>query len=542
MSPDHNKPTSGICTDCAHAVISGEGLRRFDPNDGWKFRHRDGYCKRERIVTEFAFTPTAQQQACIDAYVALDDLVVTACAGAGKTSTLRLLAEAAPDRRVLYLAFNKAIVMDVNGSMPKNVTAKTAHSMAFQAIGKYHAHRLRTPKQSRDDVARRFGIDTAMAFKMEDGAPPKMLQPGQLASICRQALLRFCKTADEAPTRKHFPYIDKIDVKNEDGSRQYVNNNLLASTFEYVLLDMWADVNKPDGWLRYEHDHYLKQYQLTHPRMEYSVVMLDEGQDADPVIAAIFDEQTHAQRVVVGDQNQQIYEWRGAVDAMANFDADTRCMLSRSFRFGPAIANVANEILAQLSEPTDMVIEGHPPLASTVGATDAEPDAILCRTNARALHELIDALGAGRRPHLVGGGKEIAAFARGALALQRNGYTDHPDLAMFGSWGECVAFVELDEDGDDIALMVRLIEEFGADKILTKIEQMADEDQADVVISTAHKAKGREWDHVRLASDFVRPNREPDDAEVRLRYVACTRARLHLDNTALASDEPEEEQ
>lgn len=50
----------------------------------------------------------------------------------------------------------------------------------------------------------------------------------------------------------------------------------------------------------------------------------------------------------------------------------------------------------------------------------------------------------------------------------------------------------------------------------------------EVVISTAHKAKGREWDSVRLAGDFKHPD-DMDTADLRLTYVAVTRAKEKLD-------------
>jgi hypothetical protein len=42
-------------------------------------------------------------------------------------------------------------------------------------------------------------------------------------------------------------------------------------------------------------------------------------------------------------------------------------------------------------------------------------------------------------------------------------------------------------------------------------------------VSTAHKAKGREWNAVKLAGDFA--EMQPSPSETRLRYVAYTRAR-----------------
>ena len=63
-----------------------------------------------------------------------------------------------------------------------------------------------------------------------------------------------------------------------------------------------------------------------------------------------------------------------------------------------------------------------------------------------------------------------------------------------------------------------------------------------MTVSTAHKAKGREWPTVQIANDFPppkdtdqhddqgRPIPEPvNDTDARLAYVAVTRARQHLD-------------
>ena len=56
-----------------------------------------------------------------------------------------------------------------------------------------------------------------------------------------------------------------------------------------------------------------------------------------------------------------------------------------------------------------------------------------------------------------------------------------------------------------------------------------------MVISTAHKSKGREWDRVRIAADFKAPEegKTPSRAELMLLYVAVTRAKVALDRTAL---------
>ena len=81
-------------------------------------------------------------------------------------------------------------------------------------------------------------------------------------------------------------------------------------------------------------------------------------------------------------------------------------------------------------------------------------------------------------------------------------------------------------------MFVQLVEQHGEGKLWAAVKAaQEDEASADVILSTAHKAKGREWDSVRLASDFAssRLGKNPDaPSEVRLFYVAMTRARKTL--------------
>ena len=74
-----------------------------------------------------------------------------------------------------------------------------------------------------------------------------------------------------------------------------------------------------------------------------------------------------------------------------------------------------------------------------------------------------------------------------------------------------------------------------------RTDRLADERYAEVVISTAHKAKGREWDSVKIGSDFRQPAAGEDGkpgrvprGEAMLAYVAVTRAKKTLDRGGLA--------
>jgi superfamily I DNA/RNA helicase len=300
-----------------------------------------------------------------------------------------------------------------------------------------------------------------------------------------------------------------------------------------VVTRAWNDLTRFQGALPFTKSVAqaisLKLWQLSEPTINADYILFDEAQDAAPVMVAVIANQTAAQLVWVGDDNQQIYSFTGAINALATVPADRQAYLTQSFRFGPAIADLANEILATL--PTIMRLTGTATITSRVAALDA-PRAILTRTNATAIRHVLTAIENDQRPYLVGGGKDVAAFCRAAVRLQDGLRVDHPELACFGTWGEVQEYVESDEQGDDLRLMVKLIDEFTAQAILDAVNGCAKEEDADVIVSTAHKAKGCEWDSVKVGADF--PERaKMGNEERRLLYVAVTRARYEVDVTAV---------
>jgi F-box protein 18 (helicase) len=59
-------------------------------------------------------------------------LKIQAFAGTGKTTTLVDIAKA---RKFLYLVFNRAAAEEADLKMPANVSARTAHAIAFRSVG-----------------------------------------------------------------------------------------------------------------------------------------------------------------------------------------------------------------------------------------------------------------------------------------------------------------------------------------------------------------------------------------------------------------------
>lgn len=527
------------CVLCNQTVPAATGdLGKLDGK--WIVSHKAGTCPTSRISEAPAaitagFAPTAEQDVALALYATGQSMVIEAGAGTGKTSTLLLLAKSDPTKTVKYVAFGKDIVKDVGARMPANASASTVHSLAFQAVGKLYADRVKNrTRMSSDRIAAILGVDPIF---VGDGDHRRALNPGYLAGQVMKALNQFCQSADPRPTARHFSPIDGIDTIRDDGTRTYDASNMVARALTPALERAWADIQRVDGILPFGHS-YCKIWQLNSPVIHADVIMFDEAQDASPLLADIVAQQIAAQRVYVGDSAQAIFGFTGAINAIATMKAEglATATLTQSFRFGQTIADRANLFLDELN--ADLRLTGLAAIISTIGAIEA-PDAILTRTNACAVEAILTAKADGVVAHLVGKGAETLAFAKAARDLMNTGSTGYGDLACFTSWDEVVTYSQSDALGEDLALNVRLVEKFTVETIIDALTNMPEERDADLIISTAHKSKGREWNSVRIAADFVpqtKPGEEPREPsldEIRLRYVAVTRAKLSLDCSAL---------
>jgi len=431
------------------------------------------------------------------------------------------LSEQDPQSDIAFLAFNKSIATDAAKKFPGNVDCKTAHSHAYRAVGKNYSDRLNGQRVYAKQHAQILGIRSALEFGEDT-----VLSPYNLAAKCAEGVRNFCYSAEQEPDWMHVPYVPGADMAV---LRQYLIP---------FMRKMWDDKQLKQGKCAFTHDDYFKMWSLSNPRLPYDVVMVDEAQDSNPALISVVMAQKQAQKVLVGDSNQQIYAWRGAVDAMAEFPAKHRCLLTKSFRFGDAVAHEANKWLKLLGN--DVPLQGFEKIDSKVEHLP-DADAILCRTNAEAIAQAIFASESGKSYSIVGGTDEIKRFAESAMALQAGDLFNvrHPDLIAFKTWGKVKEFIE-DEGGGDLKVIVNLIDNYGVETVMDVANKAVDEKYADVIVSTAHKAKGREWSSVRIGTDFREPMNEdgtpsdPVKSECMLAYVSVTRAMEKLNRGGLS--------
>jgi len=445
------------------------------------------------------------------------ELVVKAFSGTGKTSTLKAYAAARPTQRLLYLAFNRAIRDEAQGTFPNNVTCLTSHQLAYRAGG--HHYRKKLQNQLTLPVIADW-LNT---------------HDWEFASKAREALNLFLHSGDEQLNVERFKSISRKKSERK------------------VLLDacqsLWLSMQSFDaGSLPMTHDGYLKLYQLSQPNLSsYDGILFDEVQDVNPVTRQIVLTQSMPW-VMVGDPHQQIYRFRGAQNAMLAEGIKDKPLLTltQSFRFGPNVAALANDILNIKGETA--ILKGHT-TQDTVEVWKKQPltghYAVLHRTVAGVIstalnHDTCYWIG-GVEGYRLSDIEDIYWLARNKTARVKN----KRNIAPYKDYGEYCRIAKESEDAE-MQQTIKIIdkhEHLPDDLKQLREKAVTDETKAAVTVSTAHRSKGLEWDTVVLHDDF--PNllddskiRLPDYYidELNLMYVAATRAMksLYINTNLLA--------
>lgn len=447
------------------------------------------------------------------------NIVAEARAGAGKTTTAIGFTEARKSAKFLYVCFGKSNQVEAATRFGPHVECRTGNSLAYGAVGYKFKDQLVLKSWSTRDFAAQLKLPNI-----------------RTAAIIQAVLTQYFTSIDLTLSPMHVAGV---------ASKWSITPNEIDLLLAQSKL-AWSKMQQVGSGVSMPHDAYFKMWALSNPRLlKYSHIILDEGQDTNPVMARIVEQQTHARKLLIGDRHQSIFLFRGALNAMEQFAASgaTVFQMPQTWRFGPKIAHVANELLGFFKAEEVKIIGAGP-------ATAKRPEnkrAVLSRTNAGLYAEAAAVLG--KNTHWLGGVEQYrldALVDSYMLKTNRRSEIRDPSLRSFQSWqqykdeaesssnGEAKMLIKLNEQYDkDIPYLVKC---FRANALIT-------ESGANLVLSTAHKAKGFDWDVVKIGEDFDCTTKALNDMklspqlplsaahaqEINLLYVAVTRARHTLD-------------
>ncbi|XP_047596928.1 F-box DNA helicase 1 isoform X3 [Lutra lutra] len=469
---------------------------------------------------------------------------IMAFAGTGKTSTLVKYAEKWSQSRFLYVTFNKSIAKQAELVFPGNVICKTFHSMAYGHVGRKY------------QLKKKLNL-----FKLTPFMVNSVLAEGKggfiRAKLVCKTLENFFASADEELTIDHVP----IWCKNSRGQRVMVEQSeKLNGVLEASRL--WDNMRKlgecKEEAYQMTHDGYLKLWQLSKPLLaSFDAIFVDEAQDCTPAIMNIVLSQPCG-KIFVGDPHQQIYTFRGAVNALFTVPHTHVFYLTQSFRFGVEIAYVGATILDVCKRVRRKTLVGGNHQSGIRGDAKGQV-ALLSRTNANVFDEAVRVT-EGEVPariHLIGG---IKSFGLDRIIdiwilLQPEEERKKQNLVIkdrfIRRWVHKEGFsgfkryVTAAED-KELEAKIAVVEKYNTriPDLVRRIERchIEDLDFAEYILGTVHKAKGLEFDTVHVLDDFVKvpcarhnlsqlPHFRVEsfsEDEWNLLYVAVTRAKKRL--------------
>jgi superfamily I DNA/RNA helicase len=467
------------------------------------------------------------------------DIKINAVAGSGKTTTLIAYAKKqAPSYKILYLAFNKSVRTVAQKRFADegltNVDIQTAHSLAYRRVVFQHGYKITAGYKS-------WELKTLLSL---DSMISDVHAVNPIAWHISRYVSLFCGSTAEKVADLDYP----AQVTNEQahGFASAYKKEILLGTRRLLAL---MDKNE----IAVTHEFYLKKFQLSKPRLNYDLILFDEGQDASPVMLHIFLSQK-AQKVIVGDIHQQIYGWRHAVNALGSVDFK-EYPLSRSFRFDSSIAEIAVECLAWKK-----LLDGDAPevrIRGTAVKTSGKikTKAVIARTNVALFNRAIEMVAYTQNPQKLyfEGNLNSYIYASEGTSLYDvlNLYldqTDHirdPLVKQMQDFDQLTEYAEKSDD-KELGMLIDLVTEHGRRLpfLISRLKEAhvedAMRDKASVIFSTVHRCKGMEYDSVELLNDFVNrdtikrlvekkeaaPNKIEE--EINLVYVAITRTKKKL--------------
>ena len=464
---------------------------------------------------------TKQQQEILESVQKYKSIKINAFAGTGKTTTLKMIAQKYSEKKILYLAFNSAIKNEATSIFPNNTYVKTTHGLAFGAIKKNTTIDL-------NKITNYRAIEISKEFEITYNQAVSTLKIFE----------NFCNST-------------KTEIETKD-----IEHKTAKNMFDRMLISKM----KPT------HAFYLKYYYLLISsgqiqQFNYDIIMLDEAQDTNEVTLGIFESLSSKVKIYVGDEHQQIYSFRGSKNALSKIKSDKKLYLSCSFRFNDTIAKFANTLLQNFKNEKVSI--------DTLKETKddiCESNGYISRTNAQLI-SIISQRIENKKPFVpVRDPNEIFNLTievHYILTNQKNEVKRNRFLKDFSNDDEILDYAN-EVDDYELKSALKMAKEYKekifefkdiSDKFYNawknKTNNGFDKRISEILfLTTAHTAKGLEWDKVTIADDFTDfadlivdfgcdelkkfqeeqeflPNQELLD-EFNLFYVAITRAKKVL--------------
>lgn len=455
-----------------------------------------------------------------------DNILITALAGTGKSTMLELIEQSKPAAPILYLSFGKLDAEKAAKRVGDTTTVRTFNSLGHR-IWNQHTGRNCKPDVTKCATIYKGMIDATPAPRRKalweiysevlDGVS-KAKALGYIPASHAMAKQSACTWQDVTETMEETP---------DPTVRTYVDKILLASIKQAY-----------DGFIDFNDQVYMPTlFGGNFP--SFPLVLGDEAQDWNPINWVMYDKLVKSSRgILVGDPNQSIYAFRGAVPRVLALAQRRYSMvptgLTVSFRCPRRIVEHVHWHVPSFQWHKDggSVVNLDSLCIGSFGSVDAT---FICRNNAPLYRLAMQFLIAGFSVNVQGadiGPKVLNQMKR----LAKEDCPRSKFLELINEW-EYTREIKGSKTAKDTAECMRVFASHGATlgQAMIYAKHLFEQD-GKLTFTTGHKAKGREWDTVFILDRHLL--RAGEDQEDNLAYVMATRSAnqlYYLDSTTVTS-------
>lgn len=426
-------------------------------------------------------------------------ILVEALAGTGKTTTLIGYAEENFESSILYLVFSKDMRKIVKNKFPSNCEVHTINSFA-----------LKFSKELMSDKILKNNFNTSDIIEL-------------LPSLSsRFSNNRTSVIVEATNILKAYSNLMNSNISLKDFKPENYYETLAFELYNNVILNgRYIDHS---ALLKYFSENNLFDF-------NFDIVMIDEVQDINPIMFSIIERIKPKKVLMVGDLQQSIYGFRQNINVfrLPELDSYTKYSLTKSFRFGEAIANSVNTI-SSIIYGKSINIKYNENLESKIieSKVMGPCSAYITRTNAHLFDIAIEYALEGLNIAMPFNWEELKLLMEDIIYLKMNirSKIKNKIISKYKSFAELEA---LNKNGSDLELryLIKVVLKYDIlilDYLKLLESKLSSPKYADITLLTAHKSKGLEFLYVQLGTDFKDISKPMDIEEANLIYVSMTRA------------------
>lgn len=304
-----------------HTMLTDEGLTYFQGMSKELTTVRIMYARCKKSM--FLLDDIHRQYVALHQFQPNEIMAIKSVAGSGKTTTLIELAKIHSTKKILYLAFNKALITYITSKNIPNLFPSTFHSLVR---GAYVAN---TRKQPDILELRPDSIHTVIHWFKDKPFAVRKSYVDLYTEFCRQPIC---------------------------SPQEFSDKPLLNSLWRETLRDKCITF---DSLIKLSHS---KRWLQTYIDDRYDMIMIDETQDLDRMMLDMVLNDTTVPRIFVGDPKQSIYTWRGCINGFEHLPPTSLILeFYSTFRIGdPACERIREKfndcwMISKSSRTTELI-------------------------------------------------------------------------------------------------------------------------------------------------------------------------------------------